>query len=95
MKAGFPNVRVFLDGKTESGATIYKNEDMYPHEHKQVKQPQQQTAATARGFSNSGNARHPTKDDKCETRSCDRITGKLEGMAAAAHRQQQALHKYE
>lgn len=38
----FPNVRVYLDGKTEDGKTIYKNEDMSPHQHKQKQQQQQQ-----------------------------------------------------
>lgn len=42
-KNGFPDVRVYLDGKTEDGKTIYKNEDMTPHQHKQqTKQPAQQ-----------------------------------------------------
>jgi hypothetical protein len=31
---GLENVRVYLDGKTEDGKTIYKNEDMTPHAHK-------------------------------------------------------------
>ena len=30
---GFPNTRVFLDGKTENGKTIYRNEDLTPHQH--------------------------------------------------------------
>jgi hypothetical protein len=34
-KNGFPETRVYLDGKTETGQTIYKNEDMSPHIHKQ------------------------------------------------------------
>jgi hypothetical protein len=33
-RQGFENVRVFLDGKTEDGKTIYKNEDMSAHVHK-------------------------------------------------------------
>jgi hypothetical protein len=37
---GFPNVRVYLDGKTEDGRTIYKNEDMSPHAHKLKQQAQ-------------------------------------------------------
>jgi len=41
---GFPDTKVFLDGKTEDGKTIYKNPDMSPHLHKQQgkQQPQQQ-----------------------------------------------------
>jgi hypothetical protein len=40
---GFTDVRVYLDGKTEDGKTIYKNEDMSPHNHKQLsQQPKQQ-----------------------------------------------------
>jgi bifunctional ADP-heptose synthase (sugar kinase/adenylyltransferase) len=39
-KGGFENVRVFLDGKTEDGKTIYKNEDMTPHQH-HLKEQQQ------------------------------------------------------
>jgi hypothetical protein len=38
---GFPDIRVFLDGKTEEGKTIYKNEDMTSHQHK-TKQPEQE-----------------------------------------------------
>ncbi|MGE5662094.1 MAG: hypothetical protein ACM3X1_07595 [Ignavibacteriales bacterium] len=34
----FPGVRVYLDGKTEDGKTIYKNEDMSPHQHKRQQQ---------------------------------------------------------
>jgi hypothetical protein len=30
----FPDVRVYLDGKTEDGKTIYKNPDMTSHIHK-------------------------------------------------------------
>ena len=42
-KNGFPDVRVYLDGKTEDGRTIYKDENMAPHQHKQQeKQPAQQ-----------------------------------------------------
>ena len=33
-KNGFPETRVYLDGKTEDGKTIYKNEDLTPHQHK-------------------------------------------------------------
>lgn len=39
---GFPDTRVFLDGKTEDGKTIYKNEDLRPHIHKQQRPSQQQ-----------------------------------------------------
>jgi hypothetical protein len=44
---GFEDVRVYLDGKTEDGKTIYKNEDMSSHKHKtkvpsQLQQQQQQ-----------------------------------------------------
>ena len=35
---GFPETRVYLDGKTEDGKTIYKNEDMSPHQHKRQQQ---------------------------------------------------------
>lgn len=43
---GFNDIRVYLDGKTEDGKTIYKNEDMSSHQHKakqpgQAEQPQQ------------------------------------------------------
>lgn len=31
---GFPRSRVYLDGKTQDGRTVYKNEDMSPHQHK-------------------------------------------------------------
>jgi hypothetical protein len=31
---GFPDTRVYLDGKTDDGKTIYKNEDMSAHSHK-------------------------------------------------------------
>ena len=41
-KNGFPDVRVYLDGKTEDGKTIYKDENMAPHHHKQQSQTQQQ-----------------------------------------------------
>jgi hypothetical protein len=34
-KNGFTDTRVFLDGKTSDGKTIYKNPDMTPHQHKQ------------------------------------------------------------
>ena len=34
-KNGFEDVRVYLDGKTADGKTIYKNEDMSPRIHKQ------------------------------------------------------------
>jgi hypothetical protein len=44
---GFTDVRVYLDGKDENGKTVYKNEDMSPHSHKQLspqpKQEQQQS----------------------------------------------------
>lgn len=33
---GFVDVRVYLDGKDENGKTVYKNEDMSPHSHKQL-----------------------------------------------------------
>jgi hypothetical protein len=33
-KRGFSNVRVYLDGRDANGKTIYKNEDMSPHQHK-------------------------------------------------------------
>ena len=39
---GFADIRVYLDGKTEDGKTIYRNEDMLPHVHKQAKQQQSQ-----------------------------------------------------
>lgn len=39
---GFADVRVYLDGKTEDGKTIYKNEDLTPHQHKQANQQSQQ-----------------------------------------------------
>jgi hypothetical protein len=52
-KNGFADVRVFLDGKTEDGKTIYKNEDLSAHQHKQQvkqqsqqQQPQQQASTT-------------------------------------------------
>jgi hypothetical protein len=35
---GFEDVRVYLDGKTEDGKTIFKNEDMSPHQHKRQQQ---------------------------------------------------------
>lgn len=35
---GFADTRVYLDGKTEDGRTIYKNEDMSPHQHKRQQQ---------------------------------------------------------
>ncbi|MGH9856482.1 MAG: hypothetical protein ACRD4B_01440 [Acidobacteriota bacterium] len=41
-KAGFPNIRVYLDGKTESGQTIYKDEDLTPHQHQHKQQSQSQ-----------------------------------------------------
>lgn len=41
---GFADVRVYLDGKAADGKTIYKNEDMTPHQHKQ--QPTQSQAST-------------------------------------------------
>ena len=37
-KNGFSNVRVYLDSKTEDGKTIYKDENMQPHTHKQKQQ---------------------------------------------------------
>lgn len=40
-KNGFPETRVYLDGKDANGKTIYKNEDFSPHQHKQAKQEQQ------------------------------------------------------
>jgi hypothetical protein len=44
---GFPETRVYLDGKTEDGKTIYKNEDMSTHQHKQQQQqPQSQSEPT-------------------------------------------------
>jgi hypothetical protein len=46
-KAGFPNVRVYLDGKTEDGKTIYKNEDSTPHQHKTRQQQPQQPQASS------------------------------------------------
>lgn len=45
-RQGFADVRVFLDGKTEDGKTIYKNPDMTPHQHKQQSQAQQQPKQT-------------------------------------------------
>jgi hypothetical protein len=36
----FPDIRVYLDGKTETGATVYKNEDMSAHAHKSKQQQQ-------------------------------------------------------
>lgn len=42
-KVGFPDTIVYLDGKTEDGKTIYKNEDMSPHQHKQQAKQQQQS----------------------------------------------------
>lgn len=33
-RQGFEDVQVFLDGKDDQGKTIYKNEDMTPHQHK-------------------------------------------------------------
>ena len=35
---GFDNVRVYLDGKTETGKPIYKNIDLTQHQHYQRKQ---------------------------------------------------------
>lgn len=44
---GFTDVRVYLDGKTEDGKTNYKNEDMSPHNYKQLsQQPKQQQPRT-------------------------------------------------
>ena len=45
-KNNFPGVRVYLDGKTDDGITVYKNEDMTPHQHKQQVKPQQQQVST-------------------------------------------------
>ena len=45
-KAGFPDTRVYLDGKTEDGKTVYKNEDMSPHQHKQGNGQQQRGSTT-------------------------------------------------
>jgi hypothetical protein len=45
-KAGFPDTRVYLDGKTEDGKTVYKNTDMMLHQHKITKQ-QEQTSWTS------------------------------------------------
>ena len=45
-KAGFPDTRVYLDGKTEDGKTVYKNEDMSPHQHKQGNGQQQKGSTT-------------------------------------------------
>ena len=33
-RSGFPDTRVYLDGKTDDDKTIYKNPDMAPHIHK-------------------------------------------------------------
>ena len=43
-KNNFPGVRVYLDGKTEDGKTVYKNEDMSAHSHKQQKQQQPESS---------------------------------------------------
>jgi hypothetical protein len=46
-KNGFPETRVYLDGKDANGKTIYKNEDLSPHQHKQqAKQLEQQPQAS-------------------------------------------------
>jgi hypothetical protein len=44
---GFPDTRVYIDGKTEDGRTIYKNEDMSPHTHKLQSQQQSQQGEQA------------------------------------------------
>lgn len=43
---GFDNIRVYLDGKTADGKTIYKNEDLTPHQHKQAQSQQQGSSTT-------------------------------------------------
>ncbi len=49
-KNGFPETRVYLNGKTDDGKTIYKNVDMSPHVHKpQSMQRQQQSTQQAGG----------------------------------------------
>lgn len=50
-KAGFDDVRVYLDGRTADGKTIYKNEDMTPHNHKQEQISQQTWENTEYGKS--------------------------------------------
>ena len=50
---GFPETRVYLDGKTEDGKTIYKNPDMSPHSHKQGGPQQQQNDSINNNNSNT------------------------------------------
>jgi hypothetical protein len=45
-KNGFADTRVYSDGKTEDGKTVYKNPDMSPHVHKEQQQNQQSNRST-------------------------------------------------
>jgi hypothetical protein len=47
---GFPDTKVYLEGKTEDGKTIYKNEDMSSHNHKQRAYSGQNNARESSSF---------------------------------------------
>jgi hypothetical protein len=69
-KAGFADVRVYRDGKTEDGKTIYKNTDMTAHQHKQGEQ--QQTDAPK--FSQSKNLNTNSTQESQQEALLTRVT---------------------
>jgi hypothetical protein len=76
-KNGFAGVRVHLDGKTESGQTIYKNEDMSPHYH-------QQRSSTAEEVVHQGTQQQPQSQSQQKQGSTTVISeGKLLKMVNA------------
>lgn len=65
---GFPEIRVYLDGKTEDGKkTIYKNEDMSPHQHKVKQQTVTSTATAPTTIPSNSNSSTPVTTDTLES----------------------------
>lgn len=83
-KSGFDNVMVYLDGRDSSGKTIYKNEDMTPHQHKQKQEQQQQQQASTTIMT------EPTSLKIINTK-LDRIIALLESQSQQQHDQQNNL----
>jgi hypothetical protein len=66
---GFPETRVYLDGKDENGKTIYKNLDMLPHRHNILITKQQEQSG---GNIPAGQAPTETTDFQVRQESVDR-----------------------
>lgn len=75
-KNGFPDTRVFLDGKDENGKTIYKNEDMTAHQHKQKQNnvTSDSKIEVTSNYQQSGTSQQPQQSQEHESRGMNAAT---------------------